>query len=105
MAVKVIKNKPAYLNQSMSEVKILELVRAGATRTEPLERTLMLRVCATLSRAHAGCPQLNRKYDPDDKHHIVRMIETFMFRHHLCFVFELMSVNLYELLKVYLRLS
>ena len=47
---------------------------------------------------------MNRKYDPDDKHHIVRMIETFMFRHHLCFVFELMSVNLYELLKVRRRL-
>ncbi|KAJ3033951.1 dual specificity protein kinase yak1, partial [Rhizophlyctis rosea] len=67
VAVKVIKNKPAYYNQSLVEVAILDL--------------------------------LNNEHDPHDKHHIVRLRDTFVFRHHLCLVFEMLSVNLYELIK------
>ncbi|KAK3836906.1 MAG: hypothetical protein J3R72DRAFT_423751 [Linnemannia gamsii] len=67
VAVKVIKNKPAYFNQSMMEVTVLEL--------------------------------LNERYDVDDRHHILRLQDTFIHRRHLCLVFELLSVNLYELIK------
>ncbi|GAO47506.1 kinase-like protein [Saitoella complicata NRRL Y-17804] len=67
VAVKVVKNKPAYFNQSMMEVTILEL--------------------------------LNNKLDPADEHHILRMKDTFIHKQHLCLVFELLSVNLYELIK------
>lgn len=42
---------------------------------------------------------LNTRVDPDDEHHIVRMREYFVWQNHLCLVFELLSVNLYELLK------
>jgi serine/threonine protein kinase len=66
-AVKVIKNQPAYFNQSMMEVTVLEM--------------------------------LNQKYDRDDRRHIVRMRDTFIFRQHLCIVVELLSLNLYELIK------
>ncbi|BFZ53908.1 dual specificity protein kinase yak1 [Savitreella phatthalungensis] len=67
VAVKVIKNKTAYFNQSMMEVTILDL--------------------------------LNNKLDQKDEHHILRLKDTFIHRHHLCLVFELLSVNLYELIK------
>ncbi|KAJ3336695.1 dual specificity protein kinase yak1 [Gonapodya sp. JEL0774] len=67
VAVKVIKNKPAYYNQSLVEVAILEM--------------------------------LNSQYDPNDRHHLVRMMDTFVHRSHLCIVFEMLSVNLYELIK------
>ncbi|ORY80046.1 kinase-like domain-containing protein [Protomyces lactucae-debilis] len=67
VAVKVIKNKTAYFNQSMMEVTILDL--------------------------------LNNKLDAKDEHHILRLKDTFIHRHHLCLVFELLSVNLYELIK------
>ncbi|KAI7831761.1 hypothetical protein BC939DRAFT_149344 [Gamsiella multidivaricata] len=67
VAVKVIKNKPAYFNQSMMEVTVLEL--------------------------------LNERYDVDDRHHILRLRDTFIHRRHLCLAFELLSVNLYELIK------
>ncbi|KAI8821681.1 kinase-like domain-containing protein [Fimicolochytrium jonesii] len=67
VAIKVIKNKPAYRNQSLMEVAILEM--------------------------------LNRKFDPNDSHHIVRMVDHFVHFSHLCIVFEIMSVNLYELIK------
>ncbi|KAJ3163179.1 dual specificity protein kinase yak1 [Geranomyces michiganensis] len=67
VAVKVIKNKPAYHSQSLMEVAILEL--------------------------------LNSTFDPGDVHHFVRMTDHFMHQNHLCIVFEMLSVNLYELLK------
>uniref|UniRef100_A0A0W0FHD5 Protein kinase domain-containing protein n=1 Tax=Moniliophthora roreri TaxID=221103 RepID=A0A0W0FHD5_MONRR len=67
VAVKVVKNKPAYFNQSMMEVTILEL--------------------------------LNKQCDPNDEHHILRLRDSFIHRNHLCLVFELLSSNLYELIK------
>ncbi|KAJ3473237.1 hypothetical protein NLI96_g13082 [Meripilus lineatus] len=67
VAVKVVKNKPAYFNQSMMEVTILEL--------------------------------LNGQCDPHDEHHILRLRDSFIHKHHLCLVFELLSSNLYELIK------
>ncbi|ORY99057.1 kinase-like domain-containing protein [Syncephalastrum racemosum] len=43
--------------------------------------------------------RLNRDWDPQDNHHILRLLDTFTHKHHLCLVFELLSVNLYELIK------
>eukprot|EP00249_Psilotum_nudum_P023541 c28917_g1_i2 orf=630-3848(+) len=68
VAVKVIKNQPAYYHQALVEISILNM--------------------------------LNHKYDPEDKHHIVRILDHFVYRGHLCIVFEMLGVNLYELLKV-----
>ncbi|KAJ7497490.1 kinase-like domain-containing protein [Mycena latifolia] len=67
VAVKVVKNKPAYFNQSMMEVTILEM--------------------------------LNKNSDPNDQHHILRLRDSFIHKSHLCLVFELLSSNLYELIK------
>ncbi|ORX80102.1 kinase-like protein [Anaeromyces robustus] len=39
--------------------------------------------------------------DPDDKKHIVRMIRNFEYRNHICVVFELLGMNLREVLKKY----
>jgi serine/threonine protein kinase len=43
--------------------------------------------------------KLNNEWDKNGKHHIVNMKDTFLFRSHLCIVFEMLSVNLYELIK------
>ena len=40
-----------------------------------------------------------KEADPEDKKHIVRLERTFEHRGHLCLVFELLSSNLYELIK------
>lgn len=37
--------------------------------------------------------------DCDDEHYIVRLLDHFEYRHHLCLVFEHLSINLYELLR------
>ncbi|KAJ1453256.1 kinase-like domain-containing protein [Pelagophyceae sp. CCMP2097] len=40
-----------------------------------------------------------RAADRDDKHNVVRLIDHFIYRGHQCLVFEMLSYNLYELLK------
>ena len=67
VAIKVVKNKPAYRNQALIEIQVARL--------------------------------LNDKYDPGDSQHIVRLQDCFPAHNHLCLVFELLSINIYELLK------
>lgn len=43
---------------------------------------------------------MNQKHDPEDKAHIVRLIDSFEYQKHLCLVFELLRINLYELIKM-----
>ncbi|XVF56667.1 hypothetical protein PTKIN_Ptkin06aG0138700 [Pterospermum kingtungense] len=68
VAVKIIKNQPAYYQQACVEVSILTM--------------------------------LNKKYDPEDKHHIVCIYDYFVHQRHLCICFELLDTNLYELIKI-----
>jgi serine/threonine protein kinase len=65
--MKIIKNKKAYKNQAIIELKILEF--------------------------------LNNEVDKQDLHHIIRLYDHFVFKEHLCIIFELLNENLYELLK------
>lgn len=37
--------------------------------------------------------------DPDDEKHIVRILNSFTFRNHVMIVFEMLSINLYEVIK------
>ena len=40
-----------------------------------------------------------KKQDKDNTHNIIHMLEHFTFRNHVCMSFELLSMNLYELIK------
>lgn len=40
-----------------------------------------------------------RERDREDQHNIVRLLSHFMYRNHQCIVFEMLSMNLYDLLK------
>ncbi len=42
--------------------------------------------------------QINQHFDPDT-YPIVKLLDYFVFRNHLCLVFELLSVSLYELIR------
>ncbi|XP_019054412.1 PREDICTED: probable serine/threonine-protein kinase yakA isoform X2 [Nelumbo nucifera] len=68
VAVKIIKNQPAYYQQALVEVSILTT--------------------------------LNKKFDPGDKSHIVRILDYFVYQRHLCISFELLGANLYEVIKI-----
>ncbi|OAD76785.1 hypothetical protein PHYBLDRAFT_19019, partial [Phycomyces blakesleeanus NRRL 1555(-)] len=39
------------------------------------------------------------RWDPEDEHNMVRMLNHFYFRNHLCIAFECLSFNLYDFLK------
>lgn len=67
VAVKVIKAIPNHLNQSLTEISILDYI--------------------------------NNKIDPLDKHHFLRIKDKFTHKNHLCLVIELLSSNLFELVK------
>ena len=67
VAVKVIKNKKAFKNQGVVEIKILDVI--------------------------------NRLFEPSGDSSLVRMLDFFVFRDHLCIVFELLSYSIYDLLK------
>jgi dual specificity tyrosine-phosphorylation-regulated kinase 2/3/4 len=41
-----------------------------------------------------------KRNDPDDKKNIIRIIDNFVFRKHLILNFEMLSMNLYEFLKM-----
>ncbi|KAL0074711.1 kinase-like domain-containing protein [Phycomyces blakesleeanus] len=43
--------------------------------------------------------QLSQRINPDDQDSILKFEESFTHKNHLCIVFELLSVNLYELIK------
>jgi dual specificity protein kinase YAK1 len=88
VGVKVVKNKPAYLKQSLMEVDILKhvsMVHENGFIAINYDADQFLK--------------LNTKSDPDDQHHLLRLYDTFFHKQHLCLVFELLSVNLYELIK------
>jgi len=38
--------------------------------------------------------------DPEDKKNIIRRLDQFVFRRHLVITFEMLSVNLYEFIKM-----
>lgn len=67
VAVKIVKNQPAYFNQAWVEINILRM--------------------------------LHTQNSEDDTRHIVRFLKYFVFRNHLCLVFEKLHINLYELLR------
>lgn len=40
-----------------------------------------------------------RRFDEDDRKHVVKMKEAFLFRNHLCITFEMLNINLYQMIK------
>ncbi|EKE36930.1 hypothetical protein ENUP19_0122G0011 [Entamoeba nuttalli] len=67
VAIKVLKNRPAYYRQAMLEIAVLQV--------------------------------LNEKFDVDGSGHTLRLLDHFVFHNHVCIVTELLSINLYELMK------
>ncbi|OMJ25138.1 Dual specificity tyrosine-phosphorylation-regulated kinase 2 [Smittium culicis] len=51
------------------------------------------------AQIEVGLLERLRQHDIDDCHHILKTIDHFVFRSHLCIVTELLSINLYEWLK------
>ncbi|DAZ97155.1 TPA: hypothetical protein N0F65_004769 [Lagenidium giganteum] len=75
VAVKIIRNRKKYKEQSMIEIQLL---------------THLHRACST---GATSAPAPTNRY-------IVKMKENFVFRNHLCLTFDLLGLNLYDYLKI-----
>jgi dual specificity protein kinase YAK1 len=64
--VKIIKNRPAYYNAAMNEIRVLQVIQA---------------------RLGSKCKS------------IILLETSFLHQSHLCLVFEVLGINLYEMLK------
>jgi hypothetical protein len=103
VAVKVVKNRPAYLNQGFVEIQILELLNqqidardehrlARLTDYFVFRNHLVTAIASfLLSCRRARLPQISTFF--------VALSPCTKFRNAQCLVFELLSINLYELIK------
>jgi Protein kinase domain len=82
VAIKIIRNKKRFHHQALIEIKILDNLRQWV-------RILII----IFNHTYLGFQ------DPEEKHHVIKMTEHFYFRNHLCIAMELLSINLYELIK------
>lgn len=88
VAIKIVKNKPAYTRQAAVEIDIFRALTKPTTGQAIPSSTLSCDAASTLSRNGEG------KFD-----HMVDLVCYFMHQGHLCLVFELLGLNLYEVLK------
>ena len=79
-AVKVIRNRPAFLKQAEMEVEMLQRLRVPRTAKE---------VHSNGAKEHAADPRAL----------VVQMYDHFVYKNHLCLVFEELGVNLLQLLQ------
>ena len=91
VAVKIVKNKPAYTRQAAVEIDVF--------------RKLYDKQDDKTDEGHAnGNSSGSERPDESsstisESESIIRLMHYFMFSHHLCLVFEMLGPNLYELLK------
>ena len=79
-AVKVIRNRPAFLKQAEMEVEMLQRLRVPRTAKD---------VHSDAAKEHAADPRAL----------VVQMHDHFVYKNHLCLVFEELGVNLLQLLQ------
>jgi serine/threonine protein kinase len=78
VAVKIVKNKPAYTRQATVEIDVFRALQEDKSTT---------------------VPDTDEGRAPPEKDYMVKLLCYFMHQSHLCLVFELLGLNLYEVLK------
>lgn len=66
-AMKIIKNKPAYTTQALSEVKIYKKLK---------------------------------EENPHNEDYVVKIYDYFVYRNHICLIFEILRISLFDLLEM-----
>ena len=114
VAIKIVKSKPAFMKQAQVELKLLTSLNKGVgsgqqqqNEADGAAASASAHVSAESGGAAApasSSPSSSSSSSTDgasecDRFNIVRMLDSFMHRNHQCIVFELLSLNLYELLR------
>jgi len=91
VAVKIVKNKPAYTRQAAVEIDVFRKLY-DKQDDKPGE--------GHTNGNNSGSEGKDESSSTSsDSESIIRLMHYFMFSHHLCLVFEMLGPNLYELLK------
>ena len=92
VAVKVVKNKPAYTRQATIEIDVFRALQQEDEKQKQKQSSSG----ASVSSATSGGSRTSAAPVGD---YMVNLMCYFMHRSHLCLVFELLGLNLYEVLK------
>lgn len=93
VAVKIIRNRKKYKEQSLVEVQILSQLQRAYHTTGDTSSRHAKQGCEAKLKPKAGGQRTQTA-------RIVKMYEYFVFRNHVCISFELLGINLYEYLKL-----
>lgn len=81
VALKIIKNKPAFTKQAAVEIEVFQALASKSTDGNKIDSAA------------------NVTGGPPTSPHMVHLLSSFMYKSHLCLVFECLGMNLYEVLK------
>lgn len=118
VAIKIIKSRKPFMLQAKTEVELLEMLKVGVGLLLTTRQRRGRRCCFVVVLVYA-CIYIYTKQptvrqpktqtptpfkrtqskDVGDEHNLVRLQDHFVHRGHQCLVFEMLSYNLYDLLK------
>ena len=87
VALKIIKNKPAFTKQAAVEIEVFQALSAKKGGKQGGGGTVTSEETAGVGGSTPASP------------HMVNLLSSFMYKSHLCLVFECLGLNLYEVLK------
>ncbi|KAL3929750.1 MAG: hypothetical protein SGBAC_012074 [Bacillariaceae sp.] len=94
VALKIVKNKAAYARQASVEIDVLRALR---TKVENDGNKLNMQQAAVDRSSSDG--KRGKMYAGDEQDYMVDLVCYFLYKSHLCMVFELLGQNLYDVLK------
>ena len=94
VAMKIVKNKPAYTRQAAVEIDVFRALKKPSTNDDVKMKKTDSSNIPSPDGIDPSTEESGTKWD-----YMVEMICYFMYKDHLCLVFELLGLNLYEILK------
>lgn len=99
VAIKIVKNKPAYTRQAAVEIDVFRALVKG-TPDKPAPSSSQSHKLSTSPSGHSVAEAtVSSNIGGKQFDHMVDLVCYFMHQNHLCLVFELLGLNLYEVLK------
>ena len=92
VAIKIVKNKQAYTRQAAVEIDVFRALTQGKSAEQATAAT-------SSSSLRSDRASVSSRNGEEKSEHMVDLVCYFMHQNHLCLVFELLGLNLYEVLK------
>jgi len=102
VAIKVVKNKTAYTRQAAVEIDVFQALHQQQQQQQQQTTTMSSTASvggAPASDSSGGGVKNNNTGNNNNRDTMVHLECYFMYQQHLCLVFELLGLNLYEVLK------